>query len=307
MLNVLAYHLTLVFELNLYMLFTRYSLYISFIAILFFSCSSAGKEKEYASNKNEQYDLQNPYVIKLPESLAEISGIAYYAKDSSVFAIEDEDGILYKIKLTQNNDIKKWRFDKKHDFEDVVLKDSIFYVLISNGDIETIRFDTGDSIVTATSAFPDASKKRNEFESLYFDPMLHQLVLLCKDCEDDSKKQISAWGYSIDSSFYTQSVLTINVQPVDSKLGEKKLKIKPSATAINPVSNDLYILSSINHLLIVTDRAGNFKEVFELDPAIYKQAEGIAFTPAGDMIISNESHETGLANILIIKNKKKGL
>jgi len=59
--------------------------------------------------------------------------------------------------------------------------------------------------------------------------------------------------------------------------------------------------------LIVTDRSGKFKEVFELDPGIYKQAEGIAFTPAGDMIISNESHKTGLANILILKNKKKGL
>ena len=289
------------------MLFTRYSLYVTLITISFLSCSSASKEKENTVNNNEQYDLQNPYIIKLPESLSEISGIAYYPKDSSVFAIEDEDGLLYKIKLNRNNDIKKWRFDKKHDFEDVVLKDSIFYVLISNGDIETIRFGVGDSLTTTTSAFPNASKKKNEFESLYFDDTLHQFVLLCKDCEDDSKKQISAWGYNFDTQLYTASVLTVNVLPVDEKLGEKKMKIKPSATAINPVNNNLYILSSISHLLIVTDRAGNFKEVFPLDPAIYKQAEGIAFTPAGDMIISNESHETGVATILIIKNKKKGL
>jgi uncharacterized protein YjiK len=287
------------------MLFTRHFVYVFFIAILFFSCGSAAKEQQ--PDKNQQYDLSNPYIIKLPEALAEISGIAYYAKDSSVFAIEDEGGILFKIKLTQNGEIKKWRFDKKYDFEDLILKDSVFYVLISNGDIETIRFDANDSIITSTFEFPDASKKTNEFESLYFDDSLHQLVLLCKDCEDDSKKQISAWGYKIDSSFYTPSVLTINVQPVDEKLGEKKMKIKPSATAINPVTNDLYILSSINHLLIVTGRDGTFKDVFQLNPAIYKQAEGIAFTPAGDMIISNESHETGLANILIIKNKKKGL
>jgi uncharacterized protein YjiK len=287
------------------MLFTRHFAYLFFIAILFFSCGSAVEKQE--PNKNQQYDLSNPYVIKLPEALAEISGIAYYAKDSSVFAIEDEGGILFKIKLSQNGEIKEWRFDKKYDFEDLILKDSIFYVLISNGDIETIRFDVNDSIITSTFEFPDASKKHNEFESLYFDDSLHQLVLLCKDCEDDSKKQVSAWGYNIDSSFYTPSVLTINVQPVDEKLGEKKMKIKPSATAINPVTNDLYILSSINHLLIVTSRNGTFKDVFQLDPAIYKQAEGIAFTPAGDMIISNESHETGLANILIIKNKKKVL
>jgi DNA-binding beta-propeller fold protein YncE len=97
------------------------------------------------------------------------------------------------------------------------------------------------------------------------------------------------------------------VAPVMKKLGLPKMKLKPSAAAINPVTNELYILASVNNLLVVTDRQGKFKEVYVLDPGIYKQPEGITFTPAGDMIISNESHETGLANILILKNKKKGL
>jgi hypothetical protein len=278
--------------------------YAIFFAVLFLACNT--DKNKIPSNPNSRYDLLNPYVIKLPDELAEISGIAYYPKDTAVFAIEDEDGIFYKISLNRN-EIRKWRFDKKHDFEDVVLHDSIFYVLISNGNIEWLQFGSGDSIVTGKYQFPDAGKKRNEFESLYYDDSLRQLVLLCKDCEDDSKKTVSAWGYSIDSALYSPSVITVDVQPVSQKLGEQKIKLKPSATAINPVTNELYILSSINHLLIVADRQGKFKEVFELDPAIYKQAEGIAFTPAGDMIISNESHETGLANILVIKNKKKGL
>ena len=281
---------------------TFYRLFFSFfIAILSVACNTKSP-----SSGNSRYDLLNPVVIKLPAALAEISGIVYYPKDTSVFAIEDEDGVFYKIYLNKNNEIKKWRFDKKHDYEDVVLHDSIFYVLISNGDIESLQF-TGDSIIRNKFLFPDASKKTNEFESLYFDDSLKQLVLFCKDCEADTKKTVSAWGYNIDSQYYTPSVLTIDVQPLTEKLGKQKMKLKPSATAINPVTNELYILSSINHLLIVTDRAGKLKEVFELDPAIYKQAEGIAFTPAGDMIISNESHETGLANILIIKNNKKGL
>ena len=264
-------------------------------------------KKKIQHNDNSRYDLLNPFKIKLPDGLAEISGIVYYPIDTAVFAIEDEGGFLYKIYLNKKDEIKKWGFDKKNDFEDVVLHDSIFYVLISNGDIESLQFGTGDSIISRKFNFPDAGKKKNEFESLYFDEIRQQLVLLCKDCEDDSKKTISAWGYNISTHVYTPSVLTIDVQPVTQKTGEQKMRLKPSATAINPVTNELYILSSINHLLIVTDRNGKFKEVFELDPAIYKQAEGIAFTPAGDMIISNESHETGLANILIIKNKKKDL
>jgi uncharacterized protein YjiK len=93
--------------------------------------------------------------------------------------------------------------------------------------------------------------------------------------------------------------------PIAEKLGERKMKLKPSAAAINPVTDELYILSSIEHLLVVIDRKGTLKEMYQLDPALYKQAEGIAFTPQGDLLISNESHETGAGTILLIKNKKK--
>jgi DNA-binding beta-propeller fold protein YncE len=287
------------------MIFYRQFIYAVLIAGLFLTCNS--HKKKLTISDSSRYDLLNPITIKLPEGLAEISGIVYYPKDTALFAIEDEGGVFYKISLNNNNDIKKWRFDKKHDFEDVVLHDSIFYVLISNGDIEWLQFGAGDSIITGKFKFPDSGKKLNEFESLYYDDSLRQLVLLCKACEDDGKKTVSAWGYSIDSMVYTPSVITIDVQLVSQKLGMEKMKLRPSATAINPATNELYILASLNHLIVVTDRAGNFKSLYQLDPAIYKQAEGIAFTPWGDMIIANEWHGTGLANILIIKNKKRAL
>jgi hypothetical protein len=287
------------------MIFYRQFIYAVLIAGLFLSCNS--NKKKIQNGDSSRYDLLNPVIIKLPAGLAEISGIVYYPKDTSVFAIEDEGGVFYKILLNNTNDIKKWRFDKKHDFEDMVLYDSIFYVLISNGDIESLQFSGGDSIITRKFKFPDSGKKINEFESLYYDDSLHQLVLLCKSCADDEKKTVSAWGFSIDSMVYTPSVVTIDVEPVSKKLGMEKMKLKPSATAINPVTNELYILASINHLIVVTDRVGNFKSLYQLDPAIYKQPEGIAFTPWGDMIIANEWHGTGLANILIIRNKKRAL
>ena len=285
------------------MSYYRHLVYAFFLVISFGGCN----DRKPPSSGNSRYDLINPFIIKLPGGLAEISGVVYYPKDTAVFAIEDEAGVLYKIYLNRNNEIRKWKFDKNQDYEDLVLRDSIFYVLISNGDIKSLRFGNGDSIITNNFSFPGAGKQKNEFESLYYDDSLQQLILICKDCADDSKKAISAWGFDISTGQYSPAVLTVDVGPVTKQLGEQKMKLKPSATAINPVTNELFILSSINHLLIVTDRNGKFKEVFKLDPAIYKQPEGIAFTPAGDMIISNEWYETGLANILIIRNKLKGL
>lgn len=271
--------------------------------ILFAACIK-GKNRSGITSP-PAYDLLHPTEIKLPSGLAEISGISFYPKDTSVFAISDEDGYLFKIFLTHKDSILKWKYDKKHDFEDIVLHDSVFYSLVSNGDIKTFRISPNDSIRIATSKFPDASKKHNEFESLFYDDSLNKPVMICKDCEDDGHKIVSSWTFDPASGTYSPGPVTIDAHAVAEKLGLKKIKLKPSAAAINPLTNELYILCSVNKLLVITDRAGRLKEFYELDPAIYKQPEGIAFTPWGDLIISNEAHETGLANILVIKRKTK--
>jgi uncharacterized protein YjiK len=276
---------------------------VCFLFILF-SQASCDSQKTKSLPTPALYDLNMPVVFTLPQGLNEISGLAYYSKDSSVFAIIDEDGTLYKIYLNGTGTIKRWKFDKKHDFEDIVMRDSSFYVLVSNGDIETLKFK-GDTILTYKSNLAGASKKKNEFETLYYDDAFG-LVLMCKECEDDKKNIVTALSYSPDSSVYKPNLFSINVKQISDKTGEKKLHFKPSAAAINPITNDLYILASVNKLLVIADRNGNVKEVYPLNASIYKQPEGITFTPWGDLLISNEAAESGNANILIIKQKKKG-
>jgi uncharacterized protein YjiK len=274
-----------------------------FIFFILLSASCQTNKQRTILPSPEGYDLQNPVVIKLRSELNEISGIAYYPKDSSLFAIVDEDGILFKIYLNRNDNVESWRFDKSRDFEDVVLHDSTFYVLVSNGDMDELKF-MGDSLTTIKTKFPDADKHSNEFETLYYDDK-KGLVLICKQCEDDKKKEVSAYGFDASTQSYTPSLFFINVLPIDEKLGEQKIHLKASAAAINPATNELYILCSVNKLLVVADRDGNFKNVYSLADKIYKQPEGITFTPKGDMIISNEWHEEGAPTLLIFKRNLK--
>ena len=277
---------------------------IAFAFLLIFGNQSCKTQKSKPLATPSQYDLNNPEVFNLPAELSEISGMAYYPKDSSVFAIIDEDGILFKIYLNGSGTIKKWKFDKKHDFEDIVMYDSAFYVLVSNGNIQTLKF-IGDSIISSKSDLGNTSKKTNEFESLYYDSSL-SLVMLCKECEDDKKSIVTGWGYAPDSMAYNSKLFSLDVSQISQKVKEKKLHFKPSAATINPITNELYIISSINKLLVIADNKGNVKEVYPLDPVIYKQPEGITFTPWGDLLISNEAAESGNPNILIFKTKKKG-
>src|SRR5688572_19222732 len=98
------------------------------LIILFAYQSCDTQKKSNPLPTPAQYDLNNPTVYSLPLALSEVSGLAYYPKDSSVFAIIDEAGIFFKIYLNGTGLIKKWTFDKARDFEDVVMKDGTFYL-----------------------------------------------------------------------------------------------------------------------------------------------------------------------------------
>lgn len=249
------------------------------------------------------YDLNHPVTVMLQTELNEISGIVYYPKDTSVFAISDETGWLYKIFPTRQVKVQKWKFGKNHDYEDLQLVDSIFYILSSTGDIVTIKFLPNDSMDVQQYKFPKEHK--NEFETLYFDKATGLLNIICKNCKNEKKHRVSVWTFNPSTHEYNLSSLFIDVAALAKEFDKKKMELKPSAAAINPLTNELFILSSVNKLLVIADKNGSVKSAYPLNPGTYKQPEGIAFTPSGDLLISNESANEGSANILVIKYKKK--
>lgn len=286
-----------------------------FLANSLFSCKNGNSKntifaKTVSVNKTPSdphvYDLKKPLVIRLNDELAEISGAAFYAKDTSVFAISDGNGYLYKIHLTTKTPlIEKWKFSKTHDFEEVVLHDSTFYILQSNGNIFTVKFSTGgDSLEVIKSNFDET--KKNEFESMYYDDDLQQLVMICKDCKDDSKNTVTAIGFDPKTETYTPSLFQINVKDIEKISGEDKIKFKPSSAAINPETKDVWVLSSINKMIVVIDRNGGVKEVLRTDRGIMIQPEGITFTPWGALIISSEAGDKyGKGSLYIFKKQTK--
>jgi hypothetical protein len=86
-------------------------------------------------------------------------------------------------------------------------------------------------------------------------------------------------------------------------MDEKKVRFKPSAASIHPLTRELYIISSINKVVVIADVNGVPREVHRINPKLYKQPEGMAFTPQGDLLISNESADIGASNIFFFKYK----
>ena len=278
--------------------------------ILFF-CLALGLISLRCSNKAESIVVESPegynmkavVQTKLPLELDEISGVAYYPADSSLFAINDEKGWLYKLKKGHKS--QRWQFSKGADFEDVVLLDSVFYVLRSNGNIIRVSFNTQNTLAVQQYYFDTTGKSKNEFEILYFDSTKQKLILICKDCESDKKKSLTTFSFDSNTGKYEGSAFSINVEEIAASVGEEKLRFKPSAASINPKNGLLYIISAINKMLVITDVNGKLKNAYRIDESIFKQPEGITFTPSGGMIISNEAADTGVADILYFAYNKK--
>jgi hypothetical protein len=280
----------------------KVSILFASVLIILSACKSSSKKDGYESPPG--YDLNKPVIINLKSALDEISGIYYYPKDTSVFAIVDEIGVLYKIYLRNPIEIKDWSFGKDGDYEDVVLHDSTFYALQSNGRIVKFKIKTPDSI--GVEGFKISLEGKSEFESLYFDDSYQKLIMICKNCKGD-KDEVKAYGFDpVSNTFAADPIFSIKARKVLRRLEDDKKDLKPSAAAIHPLTKDLYIVSSVNKALIIASREGKVHSVYPLDPKLFKQPEGIAFTPAGDMLISNEAAEVGPGNILIFKYKPKG-
>ncbi|MEO5563338.1 MAG: SdiA-regulated domain-containing protein [Chitinophagaceae bacterium] len=276
------------------------TLLVSYI-LLSLSFLSCGLKRENYANPTG-YNFQKPFQYKLPLELDEISGLAFYKKDTSVFAVNDEAGWLYKLNLTTGKDIRRWKFSSGADFEDLVLLDSNFYVLQSNGNIIKIAIQKDGTL--GTKDFPFPFGQDNEFEILYYDSFRNKLILICKDCETDKKKSLTTFSFDPQSGQFSDSSFSIDVKEIATTLKMDKLRFKPSAAAINPADSMLYIVSSVNKLLVITDKDGKFKKVYRINPSLFKQPEGITFTPSGSLIISNESGGVGVADILIFSNGK---
>ncbi len=268
-----------------------FSFVISAVCLcILFSCNN----KKKILDSPEGYDLNEPVIVKLPVMLGEISGVQYYPADTAVFAIEDERGQLYKIYYKRDLGLQHWKFGPDGDYEDICLVDSTFYVLKSEGSIVAFKFENMDTLRTTEFKTNIAD---SEFESLYYNKNKNSLVMICKDCDSDKKKALTTILFNLTTQTFSEG-FSISTKPIAKALGEEKVKFKPSAANINPINGKLYLVSAVNNVLVEATTDGEVLEVYKLSKALFKQPEGITFSPQGDMMISNEAADNGVGNIL---------
>jgi len=270
------------------------------------------------------YDLGNPdHRYTMPKSLEEISGISWFGK-GKLACVQDEKGMIYIYNLEKEKVTSKVEFGKDGDYEDISVVKNTVYVLKSNGLIFRVKnFNKKDQKVKKYNTQLD---KKNDAEGMAYDPSMDRLLIACKgspsiDKEDpykgfravypfdlESNKLLEEPAYLMDlrkiDSYKDQSIFTKFSTKLAKKLGlmDQYASFRPSGIAIHPQMDEIYILSSVGKLLIVLNREGFILGIQGLDANLFRQPEGICFSPGGDLFISNEG-KGGKGYILKFKPK----
>lgn len=264
------------------------------LIIVFFiiTCCSKQNKYNYSLPHNFQYDLNAPdRKYKLPEKLLEISGLTFLSSNQ-IACIQDEEGTLFIFDLKKGMVVNEIRFGDKGDYEGIEVVNDTAYIVKSNGKLIYFSLKNPNDVKTIETPLTS----RNDVEGLGYNPLTHSLILACKEEGNIDGNQIHGKGiYEMsirDLKLYTEPFFVIE---------KERGKIKPSGVAMNPVTKELYILSSIDQALVIIQDS-EIKYLIKLDPQIFEKPEGICFTPEGELLISSEGKK-GEGYILRFKLK----
>lgn len=234
------------------------------------------------------YNFGQVFTHKLDPKLKEISGMAWDNKKDEFIVHNDESGKLFYLDKETKAIKAEHPFGEKGDYEDVVVINSVPYVLRSDGLVLRVDTDSTGKYIPVEIGKPGVGGV-NDFESMYYDAARKALVLLCKNCETDNKQVVSAYACYLDSmGFDPRPVYSISVEAIKTASPFKSSRIEPSGAAVHPVLQKLFILSSASSQLIIAGLDGKPEGVYELGKKLFPQPEGITFKSNGDMYISNE-------------------
>jgi len=250
------------------------------------------------------YDLASPDErFVLPAALAEVSGLTDLSP-TQVACVQDEEGTVYVYDLKRLDVVRKIPFAAAGDFEGLTAVEHGFFALRSDG----VLFEITESSGSVTVREHALSLPTRDNEGLAYDSKHRRLLISPKSrlakgkaakfdraiyAFDLASRTLSPdpvfdWSARDVMDFAKARGLTLPMKP--RKKGDMRvaLRLLPSSLAVHPVTDEIYILSAIDGILISLGRDGVVTGYAMLDRGLFPQPEGVTFMGSGDMLISNE-------------------
>jgi uncharacterized protein YjiK len=266
------------------------------------------------------YSLEKPDGrFILPPALTEISGLADLSS-TRVACVQDEEGAVYVYDLTSRKVVRKIPFAAAGDYEGLSAVGDGFFVLRSDGVLYEIKDAAGGS----SPQVHRLALPTRDNEGLAFDAKYGRLLIAPKSRVGAGKETkfdravfafdlkrgrlvpdpVLEWSVGDVVAFAESRGLAL---PASSrKQGDTRvaLRLSPSSVAVHPITDEIFILSATDPVLVSLSRSGAVTGYALLDRRLHRQPEGLAFTSSGDMLISNEG--AGGAPLLFLFKWRSG-
>jgi uncharacterized protein YjiK len=242
------------------------------------------------ANAAAQTDADGVRILPLPDELREISGLAV-AGPTSVFAHDDEQGVVREVSIEDGHIIRSIRFGDSGDFEGIAADGNRIFVITSNGMLSS--FTAGADGTTVTPETVDTGVgERCEIEGLSLGPQPGRLLILCKDVRghgNHGRLLVFAWDIAA-RRLVEQPFVDADLSDV---LGENRRGFAPSGIDWDVRRRRVVIVSARNRLLLELDESGRVVTQRVLEALRHPQAEGVAVMPNGVLVISDEAGDSG--------------
>jgi len=249
-------------------------------------------DKKEKKKKDEVAPSAHVQVIKkweLPSQLTEISGMAYISQNQFA-CIQDELGTIFIYNTASQKIEREIPFGPPGDYEGIAIAGQTAYVVRADGKLYEVANFMGSKPDVRQYNTPLTVK--HDVEGLCYDPDNNRLLLAIKGKEPHTEDYKGIYGFDLT----TKKMASAPVYKIDlthaiwNDIKEKKVSniMQPSEIAIHPTTGDLYITDGANPKLLIMDTSGSPKALHHLSKSDFKQPEGIAFTPGGELYISSE-------------------
>lgn len=224
----------------------------------------------------------------MPPELKEISGLAITA-DNRLLTHDDETARIHVLDPRTGVILKRFTLGlgMRGDYEGITIGGDDIYLLQSNGIVYQFK-EGADGSGVPYNAFDSRLGSECEFEGIVFEPDSLSLLMPCKKASS-KKLRGQLVMYRWRPGRTDSTALSLHTIPMSQVIGSNKWKtFHTSDITIDPTSGNYVLLSSEEQGLVEITPMGQVVRSQPL-PKRHHQAEGIAITKDGLLIISDEA------------------
>jgi len=227
----------------------------------------------------------------LPALYREVSGLTL-SEDGRLFLHNDESGVIGAIDPATGRVVGNYRLGPAlpvADFEGIAAAGNRLYLVTSRGALyETAMPARGSATGTLPFTVIQTGVGRLcEIEGLGYEPSDQVLLLACKGPRVKSLKGVVAiFRWSAGKKALAEPD-RIQVRVDDLAKGQKGRAFSATGIERDPISGHYLMVAGPDRAIAEIDRSGRVLGAWPLRGK-HSQAEGIAVTPAGDVLVSDE-------------------